>query len=259
MVIALVASGFGCGEPYRPAEHTEALFPLVGGHALASCEGCHGPPPFGPIVWDVTCLSCHEADRKTPDHYPGQGCASGGCHAEAHLTWAEAAGGTGVNHDFLPLEGTHAVACDQCHASAAPSAADALGTSDLCWSCHEQDRKDALHYVETSPLFAAEPRWDCKACHDAQSRVGAALAGWGNGEGDHGNVRFPHGMVSDGVAQAQEAWVTDCAACHPVAPPVYACTESCHGELFLGGVDHYGALPGEDFTCLGCHAAADLR
>lgn len=265
-MITLVVSGFvgalGCGEPYRPAEHDGSSFPLEGAHARASCEGCHGPPPFGSIVWDATCLSCHEVDRKAPDHYPGRGCADGGgCHTASQLTWSAVLGTTGVTplfHNFLPLEGTHDLPCASCHTSATPSADDATGTSDLCWSCHEADRKDAQHYVETGLQFLDEPRWDCKACHDTESRTGAPLAAWGTGEGDHGNVRFPHAMVNNNNGQAPELWITACAACHPANPPVFQCTDSCHADLFVD-TSHYGTYPGDAAECLDCHGAADIR
>jgi hypothetical protein len=283
-------------QPYAPEDDGALAFVLPGAHETLTCEQCHGPPPFVAFQWDTTCLSCHEPDRKPPDpttgaeHYPGQSCSGATCHADTDFKWIDALGALGnVDHDFLPLEGSHALGCNLCHGTANPSEADVFpndATADRCWDCHEEDRKievatgtaaAPLHYVEDTAIIAldAEPRWDCKACHDNPSRGEGPLDGWAIDPAKiHGGIRYPHGMQIGPTKAVQTAvppgeWIFDCVACHPVAPPDAVCVEACHGggggtgqDIFTYPIAFHAALTPESpaATCgatPACHPAAD--
>ena len=79
LLLALLAGALGAGtscavwDP-EPAVNT---YELVGKHTDASCEACHGEPPFGAI--STRCDACHEVDRPVcaanqspPCHYEDQ-------------------------------------------------------------------------------------------------------------------------------------------------------------------------------------------
>jgi hypothetical protein len=292
-----------CGEPYRSPGHSVLTFELPGPHGALTCQDCHGEPPYVAFVWDTGCLSCHEADRKTPDHYYPKACTDSGCHLDTDPTWKD---NHGVPHDFLPLEGIHQLDCTGCHETGTPSVDDVFPETGSRWSCggcHDVDpqldrpvsvdpytSQYVYHAIETDPDLVdvgAVLTWDCNACHDAQRRTvpGQVLTGWEQ-SGTHGGnfllgtsaVRFPHGTEVAGdlgelVPLPPQAWITDCLACHPEAPPGYVCTTACHGGGGAGGgtdiftdppPSHPPTLvPGElaDLTCTSanCHPAADLR
>lgn len=265
-------------EAYAP-EAGPPTFVLPGTHAALTCEECHGPPPFVAFTWDTDCVSCHEVDRKDAAHYPGQGCSGDGtgCHADTDVTWADAL--NGIDHDFLPLDAVHAVPCTSCHSADPPTGLDIIpenGNATLCWSCHEEDRfveplytpyaPPTLHYIEDPADVApyAEVRWDCKACHDRESRVGGPVEGWTVPAGqDHGGIRFPHATQTTGVALPGASWVAACTDCHPDKPPVFTCTTACHQTIFIDPIaEHAGLTPiVNDAVCSveGCHPHADLR
>lgn len=261
-----------CGEPFHEEEGL-TTFELPGTHAGLTCEQCHGPPPYAYFVWDTTCLSCHEEDRKTADHYAGLACTDSGCHLDTDASWAD---NHGVPHDFLPLEGVHAIDCTSCHDSGTPSNDDVFPDTGSRWSCggcHDtptQPDRPAEHYVDdaTTLPYGALVSWDCDACHDTERRYYTPITGWDNAS-DHGLVRFPHGTTSggvvDGVALPPGAWVVDCLDCHTGGPPQYTCTETCHGEIFVTvPAPHAGFITEpvvRDGTCTGtgCHIYGDLR
>jgi predicted CXXCH cytochrome family protein len=254
-----------CGEPFHE-ETGAATFVLPGPHAVLTCEQCHGPPPYQAFVWDTTCLSCHEVDRKTPDHYAGQGCSESGCHLDTDPTWAD---NHGVPHDFLPLEGVHSLDCTSCHDSGTPSNDDVFpegGSRYSCAGCHEDDRLTPTHYVEPGGdlPYGALLGWDCNACHDQELRKGLPIdPGWTD-FGDHGEIRFPHGTEAQGTVLPPTAWVVACTDCHPDQPPIYTCTTSCHAEIFVEPrlACHNGLEPGQNdgnCTTSGCHIYADIR
>jgi hypothetical protein len=289
LVIGVLSGLSGCGEPYHAPEFATPSFVLPGQHATLTCEECHGPPPFGSIPWgEAQCNGCHEADRKPdpavpPDpnyHYYPQSCGTSGCHLDTDEGWDAVVGN--VNHDFLPLEGVHAIDCTLCHESATPSNADVFpvgGNRYSCASCHDsldplgQLDRPPNHYVEpgTGLPYGAVLGWDCNACHDSYTRRGAPIGGW-DGAGLHGLIRFAHGTENKDFTVAPPtyavvdpaAWIGDCASCHPVEPPQYTCTQTCHGEIFVEPVlaFHNGFTPGaNDATCTvnGCHVYADIR
>jgi hypothetical protein len=277
-------------EPYEP-EVGGAAFVLPGAHVDLACEECHGPPPFETMVWDTTCISCHDLDRKDDAAHAGyQTCTGSGCHEDTHLLWTEAV--LAVEHDFLPIDetgGPHAIACESCHGSPTPSLIDVVpegGNSTYCWSCHEAERglhPNPLHFVDdpvvdVDVLPDSELRWDCKACHDQISQGQLELsAQWALFAIPHGKqagqeVKVPHGTQGGGraapVAITDPAlWVVDCADCHPTPGDftlaAVSCSDACHAEIFeTPPAQHPGTLlPGVDLTCglAGCHPHADIR
>ena len=293
-IAAALAVGAACA-PYEPLPRAQTAI-LPGVHATAACADCHGAgPPYYAFVWDTTCISCHEADRKPPlppavvsTHYVGQGCASQDiCHAAVDPAWndrdgvpddtSDTGGGTvtGYGHEFLPLEGGHPTDCTACHTDGVGSSSTVFpegGTPDLCWSCHEEDRYGGdSHYVydeeDTTLPDGAELRRDCKACHDVTSRTGAPFASDWSENSEHGGIRFPHGMEDSAppsfvpIPQSVAAYITDCAACHPTGPPAYQCTVACHEEIYATS-PHTSYTPGSnDSSCTlsGCHPSADIR
>ncbi len=243
MVLLLAA----CGGSFE-AEPPVVQFELQGAHASLDCTECHGPEPFGTLP--TSCVSCHEEDRKAPDHFAGRTCNDGeGCHAADALAWNEA-----LDHSFFPLEGAHAQPCEACHASP-KGGPDLNGQAELCWNCHEDTDRPEGHYAHPDdpldPLF----RWDCAPCHSTEGN-------WTSPFPIFHSVRVPHGAVITDLGGCgegpPEAWVTACVDCHPdgtdsvacltchataheTAPNLRedetACTEACHVS---GGPDRVG-------------------
>ena len=299
---ALMFGALSCA-PFEPAPRLQT-FVLPGPHAALDCAACHfDEPPYDPIVWDLDCVSCHDAGTEKQElgdpnglqwgasHYVPTSqttCSSnGGCHKDVDPDWAAAAGACGgtVDHSFLPLEGTHALGCTECHTGASCetfSGLDLVNLQDvpitdppsLCMACHEYERTgyDPNHYVEDAAdrPAGAELRWDCKACHDPQSRDGDATVtnGFAIYQNPHGDpdIRVPHGTFggvgygSLDAALPPDQWVTECVDCHPAGEPVidttYQCTVACHVELFEATGEHQDYLPGEDAACTACHPGA---
>ncbi|MEZ4239949.1 MAG: hypothetical protein R3F59_28120 [Myxococcota bacterium] len=286
----------GACAPYEPEVGGANAFPLPGPHAQASCEDCHGPPPFEAFIWDTTCVSCHDADRKPndPAHAAYQTCSGAGCHADTDPDWGVAV--SNVDHSFLPLQDAHALAdpCTPCHSSGTPSAADVDppgGNATYCWSCHEEKRVLAnagtpddpiLHFVDdpevdTQIVGDSELRWDCKSCHDGLSRGQGTLSklwiqGANHGPAAGREIKVPHGTQGQGVAIDESAWIVECADCHPSLPPEpvsadfqdFTCSDACHAEIFVDPrlAYHNGLSPGvTDAACSapGCHPHADIR
>jgi hypothetical protein len=243
-------------EPYE-AEPRVQSFVLPGAHAALDCTSCHlDEPPYDPILWDVNCISCHDAGSEKQElgdpngaawgttHYTPQStttCSNnGGCHSDAHLTWGEALGGCPeVDHSFLPLEGAHGLGCGECHSSASCEDFNGLDLvyndvpiidpSDSCMACHENVRPN-FHYERPADQRPAgsELRGDCKACHDAVSREGTPVVdqGFFIGFSKHlvppnaVSVLVPHGTFG-GVGYGGED------AALPVEQWVTACAD-CH-------------------------------
>lgn len=208
----------------------DPLYPLRGLHAAVPCEGCHGPGT--PSSLPITCIECHVDDRPAPDHHPGQDCAQ--CHTEAG--WD--VGVTPTETGTLPPTGETGLTTEptDIHAS--------LPADQLCWDCHEVDRKDATHYADPDPLLT----WDCGPCH--------ATTGWLDDLVLH-PARTPHGTYSGGQAQPEGSWVVACATCHPSSLDQFDCS-TCHASIF----PHYGDAqkpgPAADASCLICHENGDL-
>ena len=120
-----------------------------------------------------------------------------------------------------------------------------LPATQLCWDCHEIDRKDPTHYAdELEPLLS----WDCQGCHTATA--------WDWQPIEH-PTRVPHGarvgqdevtLQVDCAPAPDTQWQVGCEGCHPGGDTSSFVCFSCHAEAHGG--------PGGTWAesqCLGCH------
>ncbi len=86
-------------------------------------------PQFAAHQPRTECVTCHESDRLSEDHFAGQDCYS--CHAYPSWSPTDAGGGDGApsfSHDPTP---------------------------ESCVTCHEKDRESDTHFTGQ----------DCANCH----------------------------------------------------------------------------------------------
>ncbi|MCB9696895.1 MAG: hypothetical protein H6738_08980 [Alphaproteobacteria bacterium] len=206
------------------------LYPLIGNHAAVPCEGCHGPGT--PQTLPTACIDCHDDDRPAPSHYPGQDCAE--CHTPegwlVGVTTVPTTGETGITTPTHTGETTG-------HPTVAPD--------QLCWDCHETDRKDDTHYKDAT---VAAKSWDCGPCHTQKT-------GWLDGLVQH-PARTPHASYVANAETPRNTWVVACDTCHPDSLATFDC-ERCHTAIY----PHYGDAskpgPAANASCLGCHPYGD--
>ncbi|PKN59455.1 MAG: hypothetical protein CVU56_00040 [Deltaproteobacteria bacterium HGW-Deltaproteobacteria-14] len=215
---------------WDPASFDHASYwPLLGGHAAATCQGCHG----GGVFKDTpkTCVACHLADfdeATDPIHEAatfGSDCAS--CHTEAG--WSPSA----FDHAPLwPITGKHAgTTCAACHVGGSYAE-----TPTACEGCHMGDyvaSVDPPHADDGYPT-------DCARCH--------VDAGWKPASFDHDSYWPLLGRHA----------TTTCQACH-VAGQFENLSETCvgcHLADFEGAATpiHEAATFGSD--CASCHTEA---
>lgn len=129
-------------------DHDLSNFPLIGHHAVVSCEQCHADQRYRET--SQACVDCHGQDDS---HQGSLGDQCQGCHNPngwGYWTFDHA-----TQTDF-PLENAHAeVACRQCHR---PGGDGTWVTPRDCGSCH---RKDDRH----QDRFGR----DCGRCHTTAS------------------------------------------------------------------------------------------
>ncbi len=128
-------------------EHDLSAFPLIGQHALVSCEACHTTSAFKDAP--LECVQCH---RSSDEHHGtlGEQCAL--CHnPNAWTAWI-------FDHDTqtdFKLQGAHKkLTCARCHTSAVRE----IKQSTSCPACH---RNDDIHLG----AFGAR----CDRCHGLDS------------------------------------------------------------------------------------------
>ena len=227
--LLLVASA-ACSKQL-PHGGDDPLWPLVGKHAGVPCEGCHGPGT--PQTLPTACVECHDEDRPSAAHFPGQDCAR--CHTPEG--WDVGVTGTHTG-DTGTTPPTHTGTTVTDHPNVAPT--------QLCWDCHETDRKDDQHYKDaTNPAKS----WDCGPCHGSRTS-------WLDELVSH-PARTPHGTFKGSQEQPPASWVVACAACHPASYDLSVCSQTCHSDLAF---PHYTVAAPDaagDLLCLGCHTAGD--
>ena len=181
--------------------HTDYL--LNGAHTSLSCLLCHTQGIYDGTPDD--CWSCHDVDYHgvaDPIHNEPEferNCLV--CHTED--SWIPSSFNHSVDTDYV-LEGVHATAhCIDCHQNGVYD-----GTSDVCWSCHQDD-----YEASSDPNHSANgyPQ-DCSMCH--------TFYGWSPAEFNHSQTDFPltgaHTQLQclDCHADGFTNTPTDCFACH---------------------------------------------
>ena len=142
-------------------------FPLLGGHAKATCESCHQGAASGVFVgMSTACITCHRADFQAtinPNHVTGgfsTDCSQ--CHSMNNWTSAR------FDHNSIfPLTGAHAtLPCTQCHGgnnfAVAPRA---------CYGCHMADYNTTNNPNHAQAAFPT----DCSLCHSTIDWTGATF------------------------------------------------------------------------------------
>ncbi|MCX6641261.1 MAG: hypothetical protein NTW14_12430, partial [bacterium] len=160
---------------WSPAQfdHNITSFPLTGAHASVNCQACHSQGYAGT---PTDCYSCHQSNfngAANPIHTaPSFSYVCTLCHNTAG--WSPST----FNHTIqttYPLTGSHiATSCASCH----PNGVYA-GTSNLCWTCHQQDYinvQDPNHVANNYPH-------ECEICHNTSS--------WGDAIFNHNQTNFP--------------------------------------------------------------------
>ncbi|MBM3239564.1 hypothetical protein FJZ31_25000 [Candidatus Poribacteria bacterium] len=151
--------------------HNQSSFPLRYKHQSVKCWDCHREDSFEGLSKE--CFTCHEDTHKGEF---GSKCEI--CHSE--MAWKP----TNFKHVLtgFPLTGKHIAAdCTDCHPNGRYQ-----GTSQNCYSCHQQDTPDAHYGIR------------CDDCHTASS--------WKDMQFKHTTFPInsgPHGNL-------------ECADCHPV-------------------------------------------
>lgn len=110
-------------------DHDLTKFPLIGLHAIASCEACHLEATYKDTRMD--CMSCHNSDD---EHKRSLGPKCGLCHnPNDWRLWR-------FNHDSqtdFPLDGAHeGLECKSCHRKPVKRE---IRLSTTCSGCHKED------------------------------------------------------------------------------------------------------------------------
>jgi hypothetical protein len=170
--------------------HALTDYPLVGGHAKATCAGCHGNNTHYRGL-STTCSSCHA--KKDP-HFGRLGKNCAGCHTvndwKRPLPFDHAKTG-------YALTGQHRTAgCLSCHAGQRWG-----GTPSTCISCHA---KNDVHKGARGT--------SCNNCH--------TTAGWKGATFNHADTGFP---LTGAHASAT------CAGCHGIGNAIRKPSRTCIG------------------------------
>lgn len=261
-------------------DHAATGFPLVGGHAAATCASCHGPGNVNRHP-GRTCIACHARDD-THKGQNGSDCAS--CHTPR--SWRQ----TSFDHNRMtefPLKGAHRTAkCEGCH----KQPAKAVKPPATCFGCHAADDThkggngmdcgrchtaaawktvDFNHATMTDfPLAGKHARVRCEGCHVRPAgevalstqcgschakddvhvgNLGANCARCHTADGWLGQVSFDHELTRFPLL-GRHAQAT-CAACHAdkrFAAKGTGCA-ACHDDKH-----HQGTL-GTPAQCQTCH------
>ena len=208
-------------------------FPLLGAHAVATCDDCHHGAATGVYTGLSTqCVTCHLNDYRT---------ASPLNHVAANLpTTCETCHtvnvwqGARFNHaqfTGFTLSGAHAsLACVQCHVGNR-----FVGTPVACYGCHANDFAGAQN---PNHVTAAFPQ-DCSLCHTTLTWSGAS---------------FNHNALTSFALTGAHTSVT-CAQCHVggrFAGTPTAC-EGCHLQDYGNTTNPNHRASNFPTTCVTCH------
>lgn len=244
--------GFECERCHTPNSwmvpdivdiHRRSRFPLLGAHVTADCQQCHPAAYYNPSAsylsfapLGVECYDCHQADYESttsPNHVANNystNCSE--CHDMNAFDWSS----SNVNHNFFPLNGGHAIDCNQCHTDGNYSQ---LPTN--CDYCHQADYAGASNPNHIDLGFPL----DCSLCHTLNP-------GWKPADyKDHDAQYFP---IYSGSHNG--AW-NSCTDCHqnPSNYAEFTCI-SCH-EHNQGETDNkheeVGGYVYNSQACYECH------
>jgi len=226
--------------------HQQSRFPLIGAHTVADCKDCHKnllptDPSTGTasrLRFDplgVECYDCHKGNylaTTAPNHIQGNystNCDE--CHKINSTSWS----GGGINHNFFPLEGGHAISdCKTCHTSGSYSK-----IPSECISCHQPDFNAAKNPNHVALNFPT----NCKACHSLSP-------GWKPADYANHDASFP---IYSGNHKGE--W-NSCADCHtnPANYAQFSCT-TCHEHSNKQEVDKdHSGVSGYSYNSTSCYA-----
>ncbi|MGB7654868.1 MAG: cytochrome c3 family protein [Novosphingobium sp.] len=267
-------------------DHSSTGFPLIGGHASASCAGCHGAGNVNKHP-SRDCYACHARD----DSHKGQNgtnCAS--CHNPR--SWTQ----TSFDHDKMTrfaLKGAHrTIACQACHKQPPKEVKPPV----TCFGCHVQDdahkggngQDCARCHTSTSwklanfdhntmtkfPLAGKHASAKCEVCHTSppqelkltgqclschakddkhQGKLGPNCETCHSATGWTTQVRFEHDLTRFPLL-GKHAQLT-CVACH--ADKTFSAKgttcAACHVD------DHHKGSLGTPAPCQTCHNSVDWK
>jgi hypothetical protein len=209
--------------------HRSTRFPLLGAHAAADCYSCHKSGSllqFEPL--GVACYDCHKTNyelTKSPPHRAtGYSADCQQCHKMTANEWSA----SGINHNFFPLTGGHAISCAQCHTQGSFG-----NLSKACYSCHA----DQYKATKNPPHNASQFPLTCENCH--------TINGWSPAKFDHNSTNFP---LTGAHAK------TACADCHSsgyTGTPITC--NSCHLPQYNATSNPLHTIAKFPLTCESCH------
>ena len=222
--------------------HQDNGFPLLGAHAVVSCNECHisaSQLQFNRVGND--CVNCHLADYNstTNPNHPEAGfsieCSE--CHSIDVMDWST----DEVNHDFFPLTKGHDISdCASCHIGGNYS-----NTPTECVACHQPDYNNTQNPNHQGTNFSTS----CTECHTTD--VGWVPAVYGQHDADY----FP---IYSGAHNGE--W-NECVDCHTNAPDFaqFSCT-NCHTNPQTNDEhDEVNGYAYNDHACLACHPTGNAE
>lgn len=202
--------------------------PKSGEQSSFSLEPFHASPD----VTVMQCQTCHESQRKSPDHYAGQDCV--GCHTPGNNGWMSTTGG----HTATVVAAKN---CATCHGTAGshPSfPANHINTTGLdCSSCHQASINTGFVnwtggvFEHNATLIAGK---NCATCHEEDRPPTVTLK----------NINPSIAIIADNTHFAAK----DCFACHG-APPTAITWRGASATQY----EHTNASRGNINFCLTCH------
>jgi hypothetical protein len=264
--------------------HANTDYPLSGGHARATCTGCHGAGSDYRGV-NTTCISCHA--KKDPHRGSlGRDCQT--CHSVAG--WKPAKAFDHARTGFA-LTGAHRQnTCLSCHAGQRWN-----GIGRTCIACHSRDdahkgsrgtncaschttatwRSASFDHASTGfPLVGAHASASCAGCHGSgnankhptrtcigcharddthKGANGTNCASCHNPRGWK-QTSFDHDKMTEFPLRGAHRAAT-CAACHKQPPKVAKPPVTCFG-CHAADDKHKG---GNGPDCERCHSAANWK
>ena len=221
--------------------HMENGFPLLGAHAVASCDECHtGETNLQFYSLGNECLNCHQEDYAAttdPNHAEaGYSLECLDCHEVNAFDWSA----ENIIHDFFPLiEGHNISDCGMCHTGYDFTF---IPPTD-CFECHQVDYEMAENPNHEDLNFTT----NCASCHTlAVDWMPATYL-------QHDNEYFP---IYSGTHGGEWSQCTDCHT-NPANYAEFTCV-TCHTRPETDGEHNgVGGYIYESGACLACHPNGD--